>query len=429
MKDKVVNKFIVGNQIIYYYEKPDIDEVSRIGMRILAGSGFENKRGLAHFTEHMIFNGTKKYPNHNALSEACKLCGNEFDGTTSPYSIDIKSHILNEKFFDALDLILDMVNDPVITSEAVEKERPIILQESVDFLNKMRRDYDELNNILFKPNRFINNLIGTNEEINEITYEDICKYWEDNFKNPYKKVLFISSSIPIQDIMDHLSQSPYITGSLDDKIDKFKEAVDELEFNDGNNGDIIARKSVIDTYSVIYECIVPFAHNENTLYALNIFGNMLSSGSYSIIPQELRYKKHMVYNHSINFKQIAANEKIHIRIFVDANSPENLKKIDSYLEKFISDPTYYTEDILDKIKLSCRFDVASISEANILNRAKTFVLSNGLKDSFNITQRAKEYMNITLDDIKEITENKVLLQNYRRVYYAPKDNFDLIAQL
>jgi len=60
--------------------------------------------GLAHFLEHMLFLGTKKYPDENHYSKFLSAHGGQKNAATAEdntyYYFDIK----NENFSDALDI-------------------------------------------------------------------------------------------------------------------------------------------------------------------------------------------------------------------------------------------------------------------------------------------------------------------------------------
>lgn len=78
--------------------------------------------GLAHFLEHMLFLGTKKYPEENYYSKFIQSKGGQKNASTSEdytqYHFDIK----NENFEEALDIFSQFFKEPLFTETATERE-------------------------------------------------------------------------------------------------------------------------------------------------------------------------------------------------------------------------------------------------------------------------------------------------------------------
>ncbi|PMC25017.1 peptidase M16 [Hoylesella buccalis] len=96
----------------------------------------ENQRGLAHFLEHMCFNGTKNFPGNNVI-RYCESLGVKFGGDLNAYtSIDQTVYNISNvptKRQNALDsclLILhDWANGLTLDTQEIDKERGVIHEE------------------------------------------------------------------------------------------------------------------------------------------------------------------------------------------------------------------------------------------------------------------------------------------------------------
>lgn len=96
------------------------------------GAGARNERadqnGIAHFLEHMAFKGTNK---RNALqiAEAIEDVGGYLNAYTSRETTAYYARVLDQDVSLALDVIADIVTDPVFDPQEIETERGVILQE------------------------------------------------------------------------------------------------------------------------------------------------------------------------------------------------------------------------------------------------------------------------------------------------------------
>lgn len=78
--------------------------------------------GLAHFCEHMLFLGTKKYPEENHYSKFINQHGGSKNAATGEdytyYYFDIK----NDQFPEALDIYSQFFKEPLFTESATDRE-------------------------------------------------------------------------------------------------------------------------------------------------------------------------------------------------------------------------------------------------------------------------------------------------------------------
>jgi len=128
----------LDNGLIYYIRKNTKPE-NRVELRLAvnAGSINENKSqlGLAHFVEHMCFNGTKTFEG-NKMIDYLQKYGISFGGDLNAYtSFDETVYMLkvptdNKNLLDtALQIIVDWSNYVAFNSKEIDKERGIITEE------------------------------------------------------------------------------------------------------------------------------------------------------------------------------------------------------------------------------------------------------------------------------------------------------------
>ena len=105
-------------------------ESAAIGVWVLAGARHERaeQNGIAHFLEHMAFKGTKR---RSALqiAEAIEDVGGYINAYTSRETTAYYARVLKNDVPLALDVVADILRNPVFDAREIETERGVILQE------------------------------------------------------------------------------------------------------------------------------------------------------------------------------------------------------------------------------------------------------------------------------------------------------------
>ena len=123
-----------------YYIKPNPKPEKKVELRLAinAGSILENddQQGLAHFMEHMNFNGTEHYPK-NELVDFLQSIGVQFGADLNAYtSFDETVYILPiptdkpDNLSNGFEVLSDWAHNALITDKDVNDERKVVLEES-----------------------------------------------------------------------------------------------------------------------------------------------------------------------------------------------------------------------------------------------------------------------------------------------------------
>jgi predicted Zn-dependent peptidase len=110
-------------------QMPHVRSVS-VGIWIASGSRRETaeESGITHFTEHMVFKGTKKR-SAEQIARAADSIGGGLDAFTSKELVSFNCKVLDEHVPIAFDIISDLVLNPVFRPEDIEREKGVILEE------------------------------------------------------------------------------------------------------------------------------------------------------------------------------------------------------------------------------------------------------------------------------------------------------------
>jgi predicted Zn-dependent peptidase len=142
------------------------------------GSDWENKKnnGIFHFIEHLYFKGTKKYPNSKILMETIDSLGGNFNAFTSCEYTGYYIKVLPEYSFSALEILSEIILNPLFDEQEIEKEKNVIFEE-INMIKDRPHEYvlEVGNYITFGDQPAGWPIIGNKETIAKITREDILK--------------------------------------------------------------------------------------------------------------------------------------------------------------------------------------------------------------------------------------------------------------
>ncbi len=96
-----------------------------------AGSRYENENnnGIAHFFEHMAFKGSKKYPSSFVISSTVEGLGGVFNAFTAKDHTGYWIKSTTAHFETVLDVISDMVLNPLLVPDEINREKGVITEE------------------------------------------------------------------------------------------------------------------------------------------------------------------------------------------------------------------------------------------------------------------------------------------------------------
>lgn len=108
---------------------PGVKSVA-LGVWVRQGSAHEaqDALGASHLLEHMVFKGTKKRTARDVVL-ALERLGGSLDAFTSREHTAYQARVLGEHLPVALDVLSDLVSDPLLREEDLVLEREVVLEE------------------------------------------------------------------------------------------------------------------------------------------------------------------------------------------------------------------------------------------------------------------------------------------------------------
>ncbi len=182
----------LANGLTYYIKNNGKPE-DKVELRLVVNAGSileeDDQRGLAHFMEHMNFNGTKNFEK-NELVDYLQSIGVKFGAHLNAYtSFDETVYILPipsddpEKLEKGFQIIEDWAHNALLTGEQIDDERGVVLEEyrlgqGAD--ERMMQNY--LPKLLY-GSKYADRLpIGTKDVLENFEYDSLKRFYKDWYR-------------------------------------------------------------------------------------------------------------------------------------------------------------------------------------------------------------------------------------------------------
>jgi predicted Zn-dependent peptidase len=128
--ERNLRRTVLPNGLILLTERMEYMRSVAMGVWIKSGSRCEaaETNGISHFVEHMLFKGTRSRTAQHIAREMDSIGGN-LDAFTGKETICFNVKSLAEHVPIALDVLADLVLNPVFDLPDIERERSVILEE------------------------------------------------------------------------------------------------------------------------------------------------------------------------------------------------------------------------------------------------------------------------------------------------------------
>ncbi len=200
--DAAVRKGVLPNGLTYYLrhnEWPEKRAFFYIAQKVGSVQEEDDQRGLAHFLEHMCFNGTKHFPG-DGLKQYLERIGVKFGENLNAYtSFDETVYNINNVnvetagAIDSCLLILhDWSHDLLLADKEIDKERGVINEEWRMRRSAMMRMQENAFRTLYEGTRYAERMpIGTMEVVMNFPYEDLRSYYRRWYRPDLQGIVIV----------------------------------------------------------------------------------------------------------------------------------------------------------------------------------------------------------------------------------------------
>lgn len=138
--------------------------------------------GIAHFTEHTLFKGTRR-KSASAVNSCLERLGGELNAFTTKEEIVLHATVLREDLRKAAGLLLELSTEAVFPDAAVETERGVVIDEIVSAKDSPADDvYDRFEEELYKGHPLGRSILGTPAAIRKTAPEQLRRFYAGRFR-------------------------------------------------------------------------------------------------------------------------------------------------------------------------------------------------------------------------------------------------------
>lgn len=388
MKKHILNN---GLKLIYEYRPGNLTSFC-IGFEAGALMEEDYELGTAHAVEHMLFKGTKTKSEY----EINKLCDEVFGFnnamTNYPYCIYYGT-TLSEDFNRGFELYSDIILNPSFPQEGFKEEMAVISEELKEWKDDIAQYCeDELFYNAFESRRIKNLIIGTDQSIKAITLEDIRRFYEE-FYVPENCTIAVASSLEFREILEAVEN---IFGNWDRKYIR-KELI---RYEGNKDGSFTCNREGINGAKLQYIYSI-HELTDRELKGLSLFNLSFGEGTSSLLYDEVRTKKGLVYDIGSSIKNEKGIKLFSINLGTSSGNVDTaLKLIDSIVEKVKLEQGFFN---FSTIRNSTRM----IKLKRELKLEKSILLCKELS-TYEIMFGSAELFLEETDDLDTLTEKEIL---------------------
>lgn len=258
-----------------------------LGYWVEAGGVCENLEncGISHFLEHMAFKGTTTR-SARQIADEIESVGGYLNAYTSKEVTAFHAKVLRKDMKLAVDILSDILQNPVFIKDELERERRVILQEisqAIDTPDDII--YDHFQRVAFSNQSLGRSILGPIDVVSKISPDDLRAYRE-HFYNADNIVFSAVGNVDHDELLD--LANGYFEKFSTRKTNKSRE---KYKYTSGFYSD---ERNLEQAHIIMgFEGV---SSTSKDYYPLAIFSSILGGGMSSRLFQEVREKRGLVYS-------------------------------------------------------------------------------------------------------------------------------------
>jgi len=349
-----------------------------------------SNKGIAHFIEHMLYKGT---PTRNSKKIATEIekNGGELNGFTSEQITAFWCKMPSKHIDVALNVLSDMVKNPLFDQKELDKERQVIFEEMKMYNDDPRMHvFDKIKSCMYKGD-FAIPIIGTKESMNSNTQEKLRETF-DRIYAPQNMILCVVGDVSF------------------DKICKFaeknfvKKNIKKIEYPklELKNEEVIEKRKSIDQANLIlaYHAPIPTSKEHTTAEVLNV---IMAGGMSSRLFSEIREKRNLAY--AVKGMSDGEKDYAYNMVYV-GTTPENVEIVKNLiLEEFKKVAKSLDEKELNQVKEQIIGNYL-ISQEDSHSVLMDLLVNEIIGDARKAEEFAAKVKNVKLEDVRKMADIK-----------------------
>ncbi len=372
----------------------------------------EKEKGISHFLEHMLFNGTK-YTAPGEIEAEIEKKGGYINAATSfdftYYYIDIAAPFWR----DALTYLYWMTTEPLLSDEMVEKEKPIVLEELNRHLDNPKSYlWDTFYALAYKVSNYKHPVIGYRETIENFTGEMVRNYFYKHYV-PSVMTVVVAGNIDTEEVLKEIKKT---FGTV--KREKYVPPEVPLEPPQKEIRKKEIKKNQVTRAYIAIGWQAPPAKSKDSFVA-NVLEEILAGGRTSIMYQEIKEKglAQAIYGGYMSHKGTSQF------LFYYVTEPEKVSKVKEKILEIID--TYrkngVPEELVEKAKKRI-INREIFSREEVSHDAESAGYASAVMNDIAYDIRYTENIaKVTKKDIDRFIKNYLKEDNYTEVDLLPEN--------
>ncbi|MGG7096418.1 M16 family metallopeptidase [Clostridium sardiniense] len=379
-----MKEYILENGVKLIYKK-NISDLTSICISLDAGAlRDEEKYGVAHATEHMVYKGTKNRSEEDINKELSEIFGFQNAMTNYPYVIYYGT-LLGEDLERGIELFSDIIINPSFKNDGFKEEISVIVEELKEWDEDLEQYLeDKLFLNAFESRRIKYPIIGTFNSLKNICLEDIKEFYKKTYF-PRNTKIAVVTSLDFDVVLDIVKRYFEEWNSTLDTIDEITYETPYSKVFEDIKGDIKTSKIQIN-YPID-------KLSEKEVRALRIFNEYFGEGINSKLFDTLRTKNGLVYD---VLTRVCHENGIKFYKITFSTSKENVDKALSLIDE-------------------CVYEIKNLKNTIIESELLKW------KKSFKLKRLFREEQSIVL--AKELSTYETMFNDYR-VYINETEDID-----
>lgn len=268
---------------------PDLASAA-VGVWVDAGSRHEDpsENGVAHFLEHMAFKGTENRSTRQIMEEI-EMVGGSLNAFTAREQTTYHAQVLEADLGLAVDLLSDIVLNPVFAPEEMERERQVILQE-IGLVQDTPDDlvFDHLQAVAYPEQAIGRSILGTDKGIAALPMQ-VLRGFRDRHYDAGRMIVAAAGAVDHDRFLDMVTGQFHLRPASNgaDRTGLYEAAA-------YRGGDL---RDPRDLDQVHLSFAFPgLSFDDPDYYALQVYSTLLGGGSSSRLMQEIREERGLAYS-------------------------------------------------------------------------------------------------------------------------------------
>ena len=263
-----------------------------VGIWVRSASAQESrpKMGVSHLLEHMVFKGTERRTARQ-IALALESRGGSLDAYTSRDTTSFQARVLDSDLAQALDVLTDLVRNPVLRSSDLELERNVVLEE-INTVEDTPDDqvFDLSYQTLWPQHAYGYSILGTRDTVSALSTDDL-KQLHRRAYFPANCVIAAAGNLTHEQLLEELAKQGWFGASSQAPHPATPPAPPPPCAVRG--AEARHAKDTAQTHIVFATDSVPYADRRK--YALLVLANVFGGGMSSRLFQRIREELGLAY--------------------------------------------------------------------------------------------------------------------------------------